>query len=62
VQAIRIVLQGIDIRDPLLPVTEALGLRTVRAVTLVEHGLLSRRQGFAVAGEKQLLVTTTPPK
>jgi type II secretory pathway component GspD/PulD (secretin) len=61
VQAIRGVLQGIDIRDPMLPVTEALALRSVRAPRLAEHLRAAfPKAKFGVAGDKQLLVTAAP--
>jgi general secretion pathway protein D len=61
VQAMRTVLQGIDVRNPTLPTTEALAVRSGRAAALAQH----LRDAFpaakvAVAGDKQLLVTATP--
>ena len=61
VQSMRAVLQGIDIRDPMLPVTEAIALRTVRAATLAEHLRAAfPKAKFGVAGDKQMLVTAAP--
>jgi type II secretory pathway component GspD/PulD (secretin) len=61
VQAMRSVLQGTDVRNPTLPTTEAIPLRTVRAGVLIGqlHGAFPAAK-FAVAGERQLLVTAIP--
>jgi type II secretory pathway component GspD/PulD (secretin) len=61
VQAIRAVLQGIDVRDPSLAGTEAIVLRSMRAASLANQ--LSRsfpKAKFAAAGDRQLLVTAAP--
>jgi type II secretory pathway component GspD/PulD (secretin) len=61
VQAIRAVLQGIDVRDPTAPITEALALRSARAALLADHLKAAfPKAKFGVAGEKQLLVTAVP--
>ena len=61
VQAIRAVLQGIDVRDPSVASTEALPLRTMRATALVvQLAKAFPKAKFAVAGDKQLLVTAAP--
>ena len=61
VQAIRSVLQGIDVRDPSLASTDAVSLRAVRAATLANQlAKAFPKARFAVAGEKQLLVTAAP--
>jgi general secretion pathway protein D len=62
VQAMRAVLQGIDVRSPAALVTEAFSLHgPARAPTLVQnlHAAFPAAK-FAVAGAKQLLVTATP--
>jgi len=61
VQAMRQVLQGIDVKNPAQPTTEAIALHTIHAATL-ESQLRGafRTAKFAVAGDKQLLVTATP--
>lgn len=58
VQSMRVILQGTDVRNPTLPTTDAIGLRTVRASALIAqlHGAFPAAK-FALAGEKQLLVT-----
>jgi type II secretory pathway component GspD/PulD (secretin) len=61
VQAIRSVLQGIDVRDPMAPIIEALPLRTSRASLLADHLRAAfPKAKFGVAGEAQLLVTASP--
>jgi type II secretory pathway component GspD/PulD (secretin) len=61
VQAIRAVLQGIDVRDPSLATTEAVPLRTVRGGALADQLRKAfPRAKFALASDKQLLVTATP--
>jgi type II secretory pathway component GspD/PulD (secretin) len=61
VQAMRTVLQGIDVRNPTLPATEALAVRSGRARVLAQqlHNAFPAAK-VAVAGDKQLLVTATP--
>lgn len=60
-QAIRAVVQGIDVRDPSVAATEALPLRTMRASALAAQlGRAFPKARFAVAGDKQLLVTAPP--
>ena len=61
IQAVRTVLQGIDVRDPTLPATEAVALRTMRAGALADHlrGAFPKAR-FSVAGDKQLLVNAAP--
>ena len=61
VQAMRTVLQGIDVKNPTQPTTEALSLRTMRADTIAAQ----LRRSFHNArvdpvGNKQLLITATP--
>ena len=60
-QAMRTVLQGIDVRNPTDATTEAIGLRTVRADAVVPqlHGSFPKAR-IAVVGTKQLLVTALP--
>ena len=62
VQAMRTVLQGIDVRNPTTPVTEALGTRSVRADAIVAQlrGSFPAARITAV-GPRQLLVTALPP-
>ena len=61
VQAIRAVLQGIDVRDPSVAATEALPLRTMRGAALAAQlAKAFPKAKFAVAGDKQLLVTAAP--
>jgi general secretion pathway protein D len=61
VQAMRGVLQGIDVRNPGQPTTEAIALRTVRSGALAQNlHVAFPRAKFAVAGQRQLLVTATP--
>jgi type II secretory pathway component GspD/PulD (secretin) len=62
VQAIRTVLQGIDVRSPAAPVTEAFALHgAVQASVLAQnlHAAFPAAK-FGAAGTKQLLVTATP--
>ena len=61
VQAMRTVLQGIDVRSPTAPVTEALGTHTVRADAIVAqlHGSFPAAR-IAVVGPRQLLITALP--
>lgn len=61
VQAMRAVLQGIDVRNPTTPLTEAIGTRTVRADAVVAqlHGSFPAAR-IAVVGPHQLLVTALP--
>jgi type II secretory pathway component GspD/PulD (secretin) len=60
VQAMRTVVQGIDVRNPTLPSTEALTLRTTRAASVVQQLRAAFPAAkFAPAGEKQLIVTAT---
>jgi general secretion pathway protein D len=60
-QAMRTVLQGIDVRNPTDATTEAIGLRTVRADTVTPqlHASFPRAR-IAAVGTKQLLVTALP--
>jgi general secretion pathway protein D len=61
VQAMRQVLQGIDVRNPTQPTTEAIALRTARSAVLVPTLRAAFPAAkFAAAGEKQLLITATP--
>jgi general secretion pathway protein D len=61
VQAMRGVLQGIDVRNPTLPATEAVALRSGHAGTLAQHLRAAfPKATFGVAGDKQLLVTAAP--
>ena len=55
------VLQGIDVRNPSQPTTEALPLRIAHSAVLLQN-LRSAFPAakFAAAGEKQLLITATP--
>jgi type II secretory pathway component GspD/PulD (secretin) len=61
VQAIRGVLVGIDVRDPSLATTEALALHVARGSVLADqlHKAFPKAK-FALASDKQLLVTATP--
>ena len=61
VQAMRTVLQGIDVRNPTTPVTEALGTRTVRADAIAGqlHASFPAAR-IAVVGAKQVLITALP--
>jgi type II secretory pathway component GspD/PulD (secretin) len=61
VQAMRTVLQGIDVRNPATPLTEAVGTRTVRADAIVGqlHGSFPAAR-IAVVGPRQLLITALP--
>ena len=61
VQAMRQVVQGIDVRNPTQSTTEAVVLRTARSGALVRslRAAFSNAK-FATAGEKQLLVTAAP--
>jgi type II secretory pathway component GspD/PulD (secretin) len=61
VQAMRTVLQGIDVKSPMESTTEAVALRTLRA----EQAAVQLHRSFPAArisavGAKQLLVTATP--
>ncbi|MEA2687723.1 MAG: ral secretion pathway protein, partial [Candidatus Eremiobacteraeota bacterium] len=60
-QAMRAVLQGIDVRNPALPVTEAFTLHTARASSLAQqlHGAFPAAK-FGIAGDKQLIATARP--
>jgi type II secretory pathway component GspD/PulD (secretin) len=60
-QAMRTVLQGIDVRNPTEPTTEAIGLHAVRADAVVAqlHGSFPKAR-IGVVGAKQLLVTALP--
>ncbi|MCU1492224.1 MAG: hypothetical protein JWM85_3629, partial [Acidimicrobiaceae bacterium] len=61
VQAMRTVLQGTDVRNPMLPSTDAISLHSVRANALVAQlHVAFPAAKFAVAGEKQVLVTAVP--
>ncbi len=61
VQAMRSVLQGVDVRNPTQPTTEAIALRSVRSTVLVANLRLAfPRARFASAGTRQLLVTAAP--
>jgi type II secretory pathway component GspD/PulD (secretin) len=61
VQAMRAVLQGIDVRDPAFATTEALSLRLVRGGVLADQLRKAfPKAKFASASGKQLLVTATP--
>jgi type II secretory pathway component GspD/PulD (secretin) len=61
VQAMRAVLQGLDVRDPTAPSTEAIPLRTLQA-----GDVIPRLQGsfphatFAAVGRSRILVTANP--
>jgi type II secretory pathway component GspD/PulD (secretin) len=58
IQAIRAVVQGIDVRDPSIATTEALPLRSVRsAAVAAQLAKAFPKAKFAVAGDRQLLVT-----
>ncbi len=61
VQAMRTVLQGIDVRNPTTPITEALATQTVRAdaVATQLHGSFPSAR-IAIVGTRQLLVTALP--
>ncbi len=61
VQTMRSVLQGIDVRNPTQPTTEAIALRSVSSTVLVAHLRLAfPKARFASAGPRQLLVTAAP--
>jgi type II secretory pathway component GspD/PulD (secretin) len=61
VQAMRSVLQGIDVHSPSQPTTEAIALRTARSGMLAQSLRAAFPAAkFAAAGEKQLLITATP--
>ena len=61
VQAIRSVVQGIDVRDPSTATTEALPLRVARGSALADQLRKAfPKARFGVAGDKQLLVTASP--
>ncbi|MEA2688489.1 MAG: hypothetical protein QOD51_1096, partial [Candidatus Eremiobacteraeota bacterium] len=62
VQAMRAVLQGIDVRSPAAPVTEAFALHgPAQATAFVQNLRLAFPAAkFVAAGTKQLLVTATP--
>ena len=61
IQAMKSVVQGIDVRDPSTAVTEAIPLRVMRAGSIADQLRKSfPRARFGVAGERQLLVTATP--
>ena len=61
VQAVRGILQGIDVRDPSIAATEALTLRATRGNALAEQLRKAfPKAKFVSAGEKQLLVTAIP--
>jgi len=61
VQAIRAVLQGIDVRDPSRATTEAVALHLARGIVLADQLRKAfPKAKFAIANDKQLLVTATP--
>jgi type II secretory pathway component GspD/PulD (secretin) len=61
VQAIRAVVQGIDVRDPSIATTEALPLRTVRSnAVAAQLAKAFPKAKFTAAGARQLLVTAAP--
>jgi type II secretory pathway component GspD/PulD (secretin) len=61
VQAMRAVLQGIDVRDPALATTEAMQLHLGRGSFIADQLRKAfPKAKFASAGEKQLLVTANP--
>jgi type II secretory pathway component GspD/PulD (secretin) len=61
VQAIRSVVQGIDVRDPSVAATEALPLRVARGAALADQLRKAfPKAKFGIAGDKQLLVTASP--
>jgi len=62
VQAMRTVLQGIDVRNPALPVTQAFALHGAVQARVLAQNLRAAfpTSKFAAAGAKQLLVTARP--
>jgi len=61
VQSMRAVLQGLDVRDPMAPVTEAVALHTLKAADVTARLQASfPRATFAAVGRSRLLVTATP--
>jgi type II secretory pathway component GspD/PulD (secretin) len=61
VQSMRTVLQGLDVRDPMAPVTEAITLRTLKVADVIARLQASfPRATFAPVGRSRLLVTATP--
>ncbi|MBV8367670.1 MAG: hypothetical protein JO036_01885 [Candidatus Eremiobacteraeota bacterium] len=62
VQAMRTVLQGIDVRNPALPVTQAFALHGAVQARVLAQNLRAAfpSSKFAAAGAKQLLVTARP--
>lgn len=61
IESMKTVVQGIDVRDPSTAVTEAIPLRVMRAGSIADQlGKSFPKARFGVAGERQLLVTTTP--
>jgi general secretion pathway protein D len=60
-QSMRTVLQGLDVRDPMAPVTEALSLHTLKVADVTARLQASfPRATFAGVGRSRLLVTATP--
>ena len=61
VQAIRTVVQGLDVRDPSLATTEALTLHVAHGAALADQLRKAfPKAKFGLAGDKQLLVTASP--
>jgi type II secretory pathway component GspD/PulD (secretin) len=60
VQSMRTVLQGLDVRDPMAPVTEAITLRTLKVADVIARLQASFPHAtFAPVGRSRLLVTAT---
>jgi type II secretory pathway component GspD/PulD (secretin) len=60
-QAMRAVLQGVDVRDPTAPTTEAIPLRTLHAGDVIPRLQASFPHAtFAAVGRSRILVTTNP--
>jgi type II secretory pathway component GspD/PulD (secretin) len=61
VQSMRTVLQGLDVRDPMAPVTEAIALRTLKVADVTARLQASFPHAtFARVGRSRLLITATP--
>ncbi|MGD1066956.1 MAG: secretin N-terminal domain-containing protein, partial [Vulcanimicrobiaceae bacterium] len=61
VQSMRTVLQGLDVRDPMAPVTEAISLRTLKVADVTARLQVSFPHAtFAPVGRSRLLVTAPP--
>ena len=61
VQSMRTVLQGLDVRDPMAPVTEAITLHTLKVADIAPRLQASFPHAtFAAVGRSRLLVTATP--